>query len=147
MRIIPVIDIMGGVTIHAKGGRRDDYQPIRSQLCETSNPIDLALALKSDFGFRELYIAVLYSIMGLGNNTDMIKELIVLDLSRVGSESGVNTDSIRKVLGSVDIPVITGGGVRNIDDVLLLRDLGVSGILISTALHDLKIRREDLLKL
>ncbi|MCP8314252.1 MAG: HisA/HisF family protein, partial [archaeon] len=229
MRIIPVIDIMGGVAVHAKGGQRYDYKPIKSQLCETSNPIDLALALRTKFGFRELYIADLDSIMGRGDNMDMlrriyeyssmkimvdsgiddvkkarellhvgvekvvvgtetltgfevlkkilnfsgheriivsidmkngeilskckeivrlspealvkrlksmgIKELILLDLSRIGSESGVNIELIRRVLSSVDIPIITGGGIRNIDDVLLLRDLGISGVLISTALH------------
>ncbi|MCP8320986.1 MAG: HisA/HisF family protein [archaeon] len=241
MRIIPVIDIMGGVAVHAKGGQRDYYKPIKSQLCETSNPIDLALTLKSNFGFRELYIADLDSIMGRGDNMDTlrrihessgmeimvdsgindarkvrdilhagiekvvvgtetltsfevlkkildfagherivvsidlkngkilskckeivrlspealakrlelmsIKELILLDLSRVGSESGVNAKLIRRVLDSVDVPIITGGGIRNIDDVLLLRDLGISGVLISTALHNLKIKREDFLKL
>ncbi len=241
MRVIPVIDIMKGVAVHAKGGQRDKYQPIKSQLCETSSPIDLALALRTNFGFRELYIADLDSIMGCGNNIDTlrriyesssmkimvdlgindvkkvrellqtgvekvivgtetltsfqvlksilnsaghervmvsidlkngkilskckeivrqslevlakrlecmsVKELILLDLSRVGSESGVNIELIRRVLDSVDIPIITGGGIRNIDDVLLLRDLGVSGVLISTALHNSKIKREDLLRL
>ncbi|MCP8309469.1 MAG: HisA/HisF family protein [archaeon] len=241
MRIIPVIDIMGGVAVHAKGGQRYDYKPIKSQLCETSNPIDLALALRTKFGFRELYIADLDSIMGRGDNMDMlrriyeyssmkimvdsgiddvkkarellhvgvekvvvgtetltgfevlkkilnfsgheriivsidmkngeilskckeivrlspealvkrlksmgIKELILLDLSRIGSESGVNIELIRRVLSSVDIPIITGGGIRNIDDVLLLRDLGISGVLISTALHNLKIKREDFLEI
>ncbi|MCP8313676.1 MAG: hypothetical protein H3Z53_04800 [archaeon] len=50
-------------------------------------------------------------------------------------------------MSSVDIPIITGGGIRNIDDVLLLRDLGISGVLISTALHNLKIKREDFLEI
>lgn len=241
MRVIPVIDIMGGVAVHAKGGHRDHYQPIRSHLCKTSNPVDLVLAFKSEFGFKEVYIADLDSIMGIGSNIDLlrrinessntkiivdsgvsdvkkarellqagvekiivgtetltsyaslksilkfvnyeqvivsidvkdgkilskskeivglspealakrlelmgIKEIIVLDLSRVGRESGVNVDLIRRVLESVSIPIIIGGGIRNIDDVLLLREMGVSGVLVSTALHNSKIKKGDLLRL
>jgi phosphoribosylformimino-5-aminoimidazole carboxamide ribotide isomerase len=241
MRVIPVIDIMGGVVVHAKGGQRDGYQAVKSHLCETSNPIDVALALESKFGFRELYIADLDSIIGYGENMDILKrihelsnmkimvdsgandiqkvrdllqagvekvvvgtetlenlmmikrilgfvgekritvsldlkkgkilsknkeiarmspkilakrlelmgvmELIILDLFRIGSESGVDIELARRLVDSIDIPIIMGGGVRDIGDIIALRGLGISGVLVSTALHTAMIRKEDLLGL
>ncbi|MCP8317013.1 MAG: hisA/hisF family protein, partial [archaeon] len=89
MRVIPVIDIMGGVAVHAKGGQRYDYKPIKSQLCETSNPIDLALALRTKFGFRELYIADLDSIMGRGDNMDMLRRIYEYSSMKIMVDSGI----------------------------------------------------------
>ena len=36
MRIVPVIDLMGGCVVHARGGRRETYRPIRSALTASS---------------------------------------------------------------------------------------------------------------
>jgi phosphoribosylformimino-5-aminoimidazole carboxamide ribotide isomerase len=62
-----------------------------------------------------------------------------LDLARVGSGEGVNLDFLKKVIADVGVDVYVGGGVRDITDLLELRNLGVSGALIATALHTGKI--------
>jgi phosphoribosylformimino-5-aminoimidazole carboxamide ribotide isomerase len=79
-------------------------------------------------------ICLLQDFKGMG-----VSQVIVLDLERVGSEEGVNVDFLMKVIAEVGIDVIVGGGVRNINDLVKLRNLGVSGALISTALHSGKI--------
>ncbi len=64
-----------------------------------------------------------------------IQELIVLELAKVGSESGVMTPILQDILDQASIPIITGGGARNVQDLRILKDAGVSGALIATALH------------
>ncbi|MHA1146579.1 MAG: HisA/HisF-related TIM barrel protein [Candidatus Helarchaeota archaeon] len=43
-----------------------------------------------------------------------------------------------------EVAVITGGGVRTIDDILQVENYGVSGVLIATALHYGRITKNDL---
>jgi phosphoribosylformimino-5-aminoimidazole carboxamide ribotide isomerase len=68
-----------------------------------------------------------------------ISNVIVLDLVRVGSSEGVNVDFIREALELGIIEVYVGGGVRDLEDLVELKDLGVSGVLLATALHSGKI--------
>ena len=73
-----------------------------------------------------------------------VSGVIVLDLSRVGSGEGVNIDFLRKALGQGGMDIYVGGGVRGIEDLVELADLGVSGVLVATALHTGKITVEQL---
>ena len=67
MRIIPVIDVMGGVVVRAIGGRRSEYRPIRSRLTNSTEPLEVAGALLKLTGSKELYIADLDAICGDGS--------------------------------------------------------------------------------
>ena len=73
-----------------------------------------------------------------------IQELIILELAKVGSESGVMTPTLRKILQKTSIPIISGGGARDIQDLKALKSAGVSGVLIATALHKGTITPQDL---
>lgn len=73
-----------------------------------------------------------------------VTQIIVLDLLRVGSNEGVNTDFLKKVIAEVGVDVYVGGGVRDIHDFAELRNIGVSGALIATALHTGKISIDEL---
>jgi phosphoribosylformimino-5-aminoimidazole carboxamide ribotide isomerase len=68
-----------------------------------------------------------------------VSQVIVLDLARVGSGEGVNMDFMKKVLAEVPLSLYVGGGVRDIRDLLELRDAGISGALVATSLHSGKI--------
>jgi phosphoribosylformimino-5-aminoimidazole carboxamide ribotide isomerase len=232
MKIIPVLDVLSGVAVHAVRGRRKEYQPLKSVLCESTKPVDVATALRV-IGFSELYLADLDAIAGgqpnfslfkkiadksglelmidagvtsikaaeevlkshvskviIGTETlpsmsfvveaveafgsenvvvslDMmsnkvlsgfkldrladpleflreleergVSQIIVLDLEKVGSNEGVNTSFLRKVLKNIEAEVLVGGGVRHIKDLMELKDLGVFGVLVATALHSGKI--------
>ncbi len=70
--------------------------------------------------------------------------MIVLDLLRVGSGEGVNVDFLKNVIAEVGIDVYVGGGVRDINDLVELKNLGVSGALVATALHTGKISIDQL---
>ena len=232
LKIIPVIDILDGVAVHAVKGKRSEYQPLKSVLCASANPLDVALAFKA-LGFSELYVADLDAIMtgqpnfavlnqianatGLSLMVDAgmadleraeklvksnvakviigtetlprlsfvreaveslgkerivvsldlkggtvlsgftlgkfsspsdlllefqrmgVEQVIVLDLARVGSGEGVNTPLLTAALQNRIVSVLVGGGVRDIADLLELKRMAVSGVLVATALHSGKI--------
>jgi len=73
-----------------------------------------------------------------------VRSLIIVDLSRVGTSSGPPIKLLRKLVGFLSIPVIAGGGVRDIEDLKLLREVGVAGALVATALHTGEITPQNL---
>ena len=64
MRILPVLDLMGGRVVRGVAGRRLEYRPIVSALCASSNPLDVARAFRARFGLNKLYLADLDAIAG-----------------------------------------------------------------------------------
>ena len=62
--VIPVLDLKNGRAVAAFAGQRDHYQPVRSILHATSNPLDLARAIRETLGLRTLYLADLDAIAG-----------------------------------------------------------------------------------
>ena len=68
MQIIPVIDLSLGRVVHARRGQRDLYQPVRSRLCEGSEPLAVVEGLLRLHPFRALYVADLDAIQGTGDN-------------------------------------------------------------------------------
>jgi phosphoribosylformimino-5-aminoimidazole carboxamide ribotide isomerase len=90
MRLIPVLDLKGGVVVRGVGGRRDEYRPVRSTLVQSADPIDVASALRETFGFREFYIADLDAIAGDAPHWNVIRELVRRDL-RLIVDAGLRT--------------------------------------------------------
>jgi phosphoribosylformimino-5-aminoimidazole carboxamide ribotide isomerase len=237
MNIIPVIDILEGRVVHAVRGRRREYQLLKSKLCTSTDPVDVAATLKA-LGFSELYVADLDAIMhgkenfavfeNIADKTGLelmvdagidtlekaekvleshvskviigtetlpsvnlvaeavklfeserimvsldligdrvisgfelgslaeplgllrkvqeagISQIIVLDLTRVGSSEGVNMHFLKNVMSTIRAKLIVGGGVRDVEDLMELRNIGVFSVLVATALHSGKISLEDL---
>ena len=237
MKIVPVIDILNGLAVHAIRGKRSEYQQLQSSLCKSVDPLEVSMAFEA-LGFSELYVADLDAITGdklnfqlfsriaaetklklmvdagvttlettkklldsgvskaiIGTETlsnesfvaeavrvfgservvvsldlkgdrvlvragfngslnalDLLGEfkamgvssVIVLDLARVGSAEGVNIELLKKALATMPMGVYVGGGVRDIKDLLHLKKLGVSGVLVATALHSGKISIKEL---
>jgi phosphoribosylformimino-5-aminoimidazole carboxamide ribotide isomerase len=238
LKVIPVIDVLNGVVVHAVRGRRKEYQPLKSVLTTSVDPVEVAFAFKAQ-GFSELYLADLDAIQGKQPNFDIyrriaetglnfmvdagvtdiktakklqtcqdskviigtetlqtltfikdaveqlgadhlivsvdmkddkvltqpnfngskdafellgvfrelcVSEFILLDLVRVGSGEGVNTALLKDALKFLRTGIYVGGGVRSLEDLLELKKLGVSGVLLATALHTGKIGVTDLKK-
>jgi phosphoribosylformimino-5-aminoimidazole carboxamide ribotide isomerase len=75
MDLIPVIDLMGGQVVHARGGQRESYGPLRSQLCAGSDPLDVVGGYLSLHPFPMLYIADLDRIRKQGDNGPVVERL------------------------------------------------------------------------
>lgn len=75
MELIPVIDLMGGVVVHARRGARDAYRPIETPLSASAAPLDVADGLLALGAFRTLYIADLDAIAGTGGHDGVLAGL------------------------------------------------------------------------
>src|SRR5436305_7111701 len=64
MRIVPVLDLKGGVVVHARRGQRADYAPLRSPLVEGSEPVAVARALCAVCRAPTVYVADLDALAG-----------------------------------------------------------------------------------
>ena len=64
MRILPVLDILGGHVVRGVGGRRHEYRPIVSRLTQSAAPLDVARAIQNEYGLSSLYLADLDAISG-----------------------------------------------------------------------------------
>jgi len=60
-------------------------------------------------------------------------EVILLDISRVGTENGVDHELIKSFIG-LDTDIILGGGIT-LKDITDLQSLGIEYLLVGTALH------------
>jgi len=113
LKVVPVIDILGGVAVHAIRGRRSEYQPLKSVLCTSTKPLDVALAFKK-LGFRELYVADLDAIMIGRPNFSVLKQIAVnTGLSLMvdagiadieGAEKLLNNNVSKVIIGTETLP-------------------------------------------
>jgi phosphoribosylformimino-5-aminoimidazole carboxamide ribotide isomerase len=76
MQLIPVIDLMAGQVVRGVRGERSAYRPIRSSLCESSAPLDLAPRLLERAASATLYIADLDALMGGELQFDILAALL-----------------------------------------------------------------------
>ncbi|WP_457611957.1 HisA/HisF family protein [Methanocaldococcus sp.] len=204
MEIVPVIDIMDGLAVSGKGGKREEYKPLKSVICQNPDPIELAKVYK-DYGVSKIYIADLDKIMGRGDNFNLIKKIdfinkmvdvgikdekdfkkaknlgeiivgtetlkdisllkkaivsldfkdgkllnynldfilnnlgnkpvIILDISNVGTQRGLNRELIKDIKDRIDNPIYVGGGIRDLKDIEFCYSIDVEGVLIGTAIH------------
>jgi phosphoribosylformimino-5-aminoimidazole carboxamide ribotide isomerase len=237
VKIIPVIDILNGIVVHAVKGKRENYQPLKSAIYKFTDPVTLACAFEF-YGFKEVYIADLNAILKSKNNfliiekirknTDLdllvdagisnlqdakkivsygvsnliigtetldnllfveeavdffggdtvtvsldikngkvlnklndnesmgliplilelqkigVTQIILLDLDRVGSNQGVDAPLIKKIMANTRMRVFVGGGIRDLEEILRLKDLGVFGVLVASVLHSGKVSTSNL---
>ncbi len=221
MEIIPVLDLMDKIAGHGKSGNRQEYKPLKSILCNSSNPVEIVEKYKEN-GVKTVYIADLDAIMGKGDNFETIKKidinkivdagvknrddlqkvlkicdkaiigtetlkdlslltekdiilsldfkdgkllnydldhilnevnntndkipLIILDISSVGTQRGINQELIKKIMDKTNNPVYIGGGIKNENDLKTAGDLGVKGVLIGTSIHNGTLNLKEIIQ-
>jgi phosphoribosylformimino-5-aminoimidazole carboxamide ribotide isomerase len=231
MRIVPVLDLKGGVVVHARRGQRAQYAALRSPLVDGCEPVPVARALCAVGQTRRLYVADLDALAGepvdvatlaalsavaelwvdagapaperaadlaragvarnvvgteslgpddpgvpcaaapappLVLSIDLregrlisprpelagrdpvaaaplaavlgVQELIVIDLARVGSDSGPPLREVAQLAAALPgLAIYAGGGVRDDADLRALESAGATGALVATALHEGRI--------
>lgn len=229
MQIIPVIDLLNGMVVHAKKGDRKNYQAIQSSISKSSKPLDIVAALLELYPFQQLYIADLNAIQKIGNNnfaeinsisqqhpnlklwvdagighsselaiwndrnfnvilasenfsdldnflntkahlsSDYIlsldfmpegyrgppelltntqywpKNVILMSLAHVGANQGANLELLTKFKQhATQFNLYAAGGIRNLDDLIMLKQAGIQGTLVASALHTRQIGTDEL---
>jgi phosphoribosylformimino-5-aminoimidazole carboxamide ribotide isomerase len=73
------------------------------------------------------------------------RRIIVLDLARVGTGCGTGTEIICTRLASQypAVEIVAGGGIQGLSDLQRLEKCGVHAALVASALHDERLRPED----
>jgi phosphoribosylformimino-5-aminoimidazole carboxamide ribotide isomerase len=62
--------------------------------------------------------------------------IIYTDITKDGMMAGPNCERTKALVDAVDIPVIAAGGVTSIEDVIKLKELGVSAAIVGRALYE-----------
>lgn len=110
MEIIPVIDVMNGIAVSGKSGRREEYTELKTVFADSCDPVEIAKNLP----FKRLYVADLDGIMKGAPNLKMLEEL----------------SRIRQLM--VDV------GIRNLKDYNRISNLDADVIVGSETLCDFK---------
>jgi phosphoribosylformimino-5-aminoimidazole carboxamide ribotide isomerase len=74
-----------------------------------------------------------------------VRALLVLDLARVGTGTGVDLDLVRRMRRALpDVELLAGGGVAGPADLARLAAAGCDEVLVASALHDGRLTASDL---
>jgi phosphoribosylformimino-5-aminoimidazole carboxamide ribotide isomerase len=65
-----------------------------------------------------------------------LEGVILLELNRIGTSSGLDKAFLEKALDISKHPLILGGGVKDKEDLRALEEMGFSGALVATAVHN-----------
>lgn len=104
MLVIPAIDLIGGKCVRLLKG---DFE---EQTTYGEDPVEQAAKFQAA-GFQRLH---------------------VIDLEGARSGKGQNRAAIRNIVESIDLPLQVGGGIRQMEDVQELFDVGVSYLILGT---------------
>jgi phosphoribosylformimino-5-aminoimidazole carboxamide ribotide isomerase len=108
LKLIPVIDILNGQAVHAVRGKRKEYKPLKTILCQSAAPNDVAGAFKN-LGFTELYIADLDAITRQAPNYQIIQQIADQTGLKLIVDGGVTTLEVtQKILNCHATKVIIG---------------------------------------
>ncbi|WP_135606605.1 HisA/HisF-related TIM barrel protein [Methanococcoides sp. NM1] len=65
-----------------------------------------------------------------------INDVIFLDMDMVGTSAGFDAQFLSQIADVCEHDVLLGGGVRGLEDIDQLEDIGIKGVLVATALHN-----------
>jgi phosphoribosylformimino-5-aminoimidazole carboxamide ribotide isomerase len=63
------------------------------------------------------------------------RTIIYTDISRDGMLTGPNLKAMEEMVKAVDVEIIASGGVKCIDDIRNLKEIGVAGVIVGKALY------------
>lgn len=109
LKVIPVIDVLNEIVVHAVKGQRKEYKPLKSILVESVNPVEVAETFKN-LGFNQMYLADLDSIITCSSNFEMFRA--------INDRSGLK--------------LMVDAGVTSLERAKLLIEKGVSKVIIGT---------------
>jgi phosphoribosylformimino-5-aminoimidazole carboxamide ribotide isomerase len=109
VQIIPVIDLMGGIVVHAKAGHRHQYLPLKSTMTNSSEPLQVIEALLSYHSFSAVYIADLDAITAGVDNRVLYQQILgkFPDIT-IWLDAGIKTKEQKDLLEAISglIPIV-----------------------------------------
>jgi len=122
-KIIPVLDILNSMCVHAIKGERSQYPPLKSYMFGSSDPYTIIETLHNKYEFYEFYIADLDAIIKNHPNSEIIVGL----------------------MQNYDIRIMLDSGISTIEDICAISQFGIENIIIGLeTLRDLKVIKSTL---
>jgi len=141
MDVIPVIDIKGGVVVHARMGRRDEYRPIVTPLSATADPLDVVRGLLSVHPFTTLYVADLDAIERTGDNSAVLRRLRAeLPDTALWVDCGIADHTAAEAWLQADFGHLVIGSEAQTDAALLRRFADHSRVVLSLDFRGMALR-------
>jgi len=109
MKIIPVIDVLNGIAVHGVRGERNRYQPLKSLLCKSVDPLEIASVFEK-LGFSSLYLADLDAILC----------------------KTVNFRIYKQIMTETRLDLMVDAGIANIAKAHEVMEMGVSKIVVGS---------------
>jgi phosphoribosylformimino-5-aminoimidazole carboxamide ribotide isomerase len=109
MQILPVLDLMNGLTVRGVAGRRDEYRPRVSPFADSAEPLAIARGLRAHFGFTEFYLADLDAIQDARPNRE-VYEALTRDGFALWIDAGLRRadDPVLDTLQDIGASVVAG---------------------------------------
>ena len=76
-----------------------------------------------------------------------IRDVISTDISKDGMLKGPSINLYKDILNQTQVNLIASGGVSNINDLYILREIGCSGVIIGKAIYEGRIMMKELSEL
>ncbi len=141
MKVIPVIDVLNGVAVHGIRGERERYQPLKSTLCRSADPLDIALTFES-LGFSSLYLADLDAILGKSANFNIYRQIMTQTRLDLMVDAGIaDITKAKKVLATEVSKIVIGSETLNSLDFLgqAVKAFGEDKVVVSIDLKKGKV--------
>ena len=141
MKIIPVIDVLNGIVVHGIRGERKHYHALKSVLCNSVNPLEIASAFES-LGFSGLYIADLDAIQGKPANYKIYRNIISETALGLMVDAGISdvTEAETVLETGVQKIVIGSETLNDLDFVTqAIKDFGAEKVVVSIDLKQGKL--------
>lgn len=76
------------------------------------------------------------------------EKVILMTLAKVGSNSGIDHNLISRFAAYTNqFEIFAAGGVRDINDLKLLKDIGIKGALVASALHNCQLKPSEIIEI
>jgi len=133
MEIIPVTDIMNGIAVSGKSGRREGYTELKTVFADSCDPVEIAKNLP----FKRLYVADLDGIMKGAPNIKMLEELSRIRQLMV--DVGIRNLSDYNRISHLDADIIVGSETLRDFETLETISRGRQSIVFSIDIKDREV--------
>jgi phosphoribosylformimino-5-aminoimidazole carboxamide ribotide isomerase len=137
-RLIPVIDVRGGIVVRAVAGQRDRYRPLVSRLINSIDPFAVAATLCRNTQTNEIYVADLDAIVDGAPSFDIYTKLNAEGFS-CWLDAGIRTNLEALSVAKFGVNVIVVGleTIRSVEELrAAVGLLGPSRLAFSLDLRD-----------
>ena len=119
------------------GTETASFEVIETAAIQFPDRIDVSIDMKNGFVLtKDKTMEVRPEDLVRRMNGIGIKDIIILDLGKVGTSAGIDEIFLKKITDLSTHNILVGGGIKDVKDIETLEKSGISGALAATAIHN-----------